>query len=287
MLTFRARDRAIAAIAGRQHGVISLDQLREVGVSADAARQRVRAGRLHRVHRGVYAVGHARIGERGHLWAAVLAVPGGVLSHRTAASVWDLCPTPTGRLDVTTTGAARSTKRLRVHRTADVESTEREGLPVTTLARTLRDLAAKDDRRLTSLIARAEHLRLLDTTTLAEQFDRPGGRRLRVALSAVTATGAGVTRSELEERFLDEVARAGLPRPEVNATVEGMEVDFVWRAQRLIVETDGAATHLTPAAFEKDRARDAKLVSAGWRVLRFTYRQVTGGAAARTLRKLL
>ena len=96
-----------------------------------------------------------------------------------------------------------------------------------------------------------------------------------------------MTRSELEERFLDEVAGAGLPRPRVNARVEGLEVDFVWRDQRLIAETDGAATHLTPTAFEADRRRDATLVTAGWRVVRFTWRQVTDGSARRTLCALL
>lgn len=284
---FLANDQALADLAARQHGVLSLAQLRAAGVTDDAVDWRLRRKRLHRVHRGVYAVGHARLGERGHLWAAVLAVPGGVLSHRTAAAVWDLCPMPSSRLDVTTTGAARSTKKLRVHHTARLDATEADGLAVTTVARTLADLAANNERRLDRMMARAEHHRLLDTTALAEQFGRPGGRRLQAALSELQAHGPQPTRSELEERFLDEVKRAGLPRPEVNARVAGFEVDFVWREQRLIVETDGAATHLTAKAFEEDRRRDALLASAGWRVLRFTWRQVTDGTAARTLRALL
>lgn len=287
MRTFLANDHEIAAVALRQHGVISLAQLRELGVSATAVRHRLRAGRLHRIHRGVYAVGHRRLGERGHLWAALLAVPGGVVSHRTAAAVWDLCPVPSGRLDVMTTGGSRSTKKLRVHRTERLEATTKDGLRLTTLARTLRDLAADGERRLERMMARAEHHRLLDTTSLAEQFGRPGGRRLRTALSAIAEWGAEVTRSELEERFLEELARAGLERPEVNARIEGYEVDFVWRAKRLIAETDGVATHLTVAAFENDRRRDQVLMSAGWRVVRFTWRQVAGGSAIDALRKLL
>ena len=284
MRGFLTHDREVADLATLQHGVVSLAQLRAAGVSDDSVVRRVRAGRLHRVHRGVYAVGHRRLGERGHLWAAVLAVPGGVLSHRTAAAVWDLCPTPSGRLDVTTTGGARSTKKLRVHHTQRLEATTKDGLPVTTVARTLRDLAAEGDPRLARRLARAEHHRLLDTTALAEQCDRPGGRRLERALSELRP---GVTRSELEERFLEELKRAGLPRPEVNARIAGYEVDFVWPKQRLIAETDGAATHLTLTAFEADRRRDAVLVSAGWRVVRFTWRQVTDGSATRTLEKLL
>ena len=287
MRTFLATDQEIAALATRQHGVVSLAQLRAAGLSDVAVRRRAAAGRLHRIHRGVYAVGHRRLGERGHMWAAVLAVPGSALSHRTAAALWDLCPTPSGLLEVTTTGAARSTRALRVHQTQRLELEMREGLRVTTIARTLRDLANTGDRRLERLMARAEHLRLLDTTPLAEQFDQPGGRRLERALDELRHRGPEPTRSELEERFLEEVERAGLPRPEVNASVAGLEVDFVWRDRCLIVETDGAATHATLATFEDDRARDAKLASAGWRVLRFTWRQVTDGAAARTLKAVL
>ena len=279
----------LAELATRQHGVVSLAQLQAAGLSADAVGRRVKRGLLHRIHRGVYAVGHRRIGARGHLWAAVLAVPGSVLSHRSAAAAWDLCPTPSGRLDVTTQGGARSTKAIRVHRTTNLEATTQEdGLPTTTIARTLQDLAATETQhRLQRLTARAEHLRLLDTTTLTSPTDKRGAPRLEAALEAIKANGAEVTRSELEERFLELIAREALPRPGVNQTIEGYEVDFVWRAQRLIVETDGAETHLTHRAFETDRARDAVLVSGGWRVVRFTWRQVTDGSAAETLRRLL
>ncbi len=272
-------------MAARQHGVISIAQLRAHGVDIDAVQWRLRRGRLHRIHRGVYALGHPRIGGRGHLWAAVLAVPGGVLSHRSAAAAWDLCAIPSGLLDVTTTTRSRSTSRIRVHHTTEPEATQQEdGLPLTTPMRTLRDIAATDPRRLERLCARAEHHRLLDTATLTSQTSRRGARRLRAALSAMAP---GATRSDLEERFLAMIERAKLPRPEVNALVEGFEVDFVWRAQRLIVETDGAATHLTATAFEEDRRRDAALAAAGWRVVRFTWRQVVDRTAERTLRKLL
>ena len=97
---------------------------------------------------------------------------------------------------------------------------------------------------------------------------------LKRALSTLEQADPQITRSELEERFLALIAEAGIERPEVNTSIEGYEVDFAWRAQRLIAETDGAATHLTPTAFEHDRERDAALTAAGHRVLRFTYRQV-------------
>ncbi|HEV2859150.1 MAG TPA: type IV toxin-antitoxin system AbiEi family antitoxin domain-containing protein [Solirubrobacterales bacterium] len=276
----------MAELARRQHGVVSIAQLRAAGLGDGAIKWRAQRGRLHRIHRGVYAVGHLRLGPRGHLWAAVLAVPGGVLSHRSAAAVWDLCPPPSGRIDVTTTRASRSTKAIAVHHTAHLEATTNQGLPITTVARTLRDVAATDPRRLERLLERAEHLRLLDTPSLAAP-SQPGARRLQRALDAITPGVPRITRSELEERFLEQIAAAGLPPPLVNAKIENHEVDFAWPHRRRIVETDGAATHVTATAFERDRRRDAHLETRGWRVTRFTWRQVTDGSAIQTLRRLL
>jgi very-short-patch-repair endonuclease len=268
-----APDAVIAALAARQHGVVSLAQLLDAGLGRGAVDLRLRNGRLHRLHRGVYAVGHARILPRGRLWAAVLAT-GGTLSHRAAAAVWDLAPYPLGAIDVTSRRHRRSAPGLRVHRSACVETRFVDGLPVTTVGRTLLDLAdVLDAHRLERLCHRAEVLRLLD---LAAIPDLPGRRTraLRAAL-ATLATGADVTRSEFEERFLAFVAARGLPRPRVNAIVLGYEVDFVWPEHRLVVETDGAATHLTARAFHADRERDAELLAGGYRVLRVTWRQLT------------
>jgi hypothetical protein len=109
---------------------------------------------------------------------------------------------------------------------------------------------------------------------LEAQATRPGSRSLQAVLSRYTA-GAFVTRSELEERFLALCDDHGLPRPEVNIRIEGFEVDFVWRDARVIVEVDGYGYHRSPSAFEADRERDVVLALAGWRVLRFTWTQVT------------
>ena len=147
-----------------------------------------------------------------------------------------------------------------------------DDLPLTTPNRTLADLATTlTPHRFERALHRAEHLRLLDTTALLASCR---SRALRAALRTLTATDPQITRSELEERFLALVLEAGLPRPAINATAGAHEVDFLWREHRLIVETDGAATHLTPTAFERDRARDAELTAAGYRVVRFTWRQV-------------
>ena len=279
-------DKAVAEIARRQHGVVSLAQLRAVGLGDGAVKWRSRRGRLHPLHRGVYAVGHARLTPQGRLWAAALAFPRGALSHHSAASVWDLCPVP-ARLDVSTTGASRCVKGVRVHRVHTLDATAIDGLPVTTLPRTLIDLAAEGP--VTRYVARADQLRILDVAALGPDAGRPGARRLRTALDELGLRAGDVTRSELEERFLGLVARSGLPRPRVNQVVEGVEADFVWRRQRVVAETDGAATHAVVTGFERDRRRDAALTAAGWRVVRFTWRQVTRepDAVAGALRRLL
>lgn len=251
--------------------MVSRTQLAEVGLGPGAIRHRARSGGLHPLHRGVYAVGHRRLTFRAHLWAAVLACGGpeaAVLSHRAAAALWDLMPVPSGAIDVTTLRESRSTSAIRVHRPRlPPDPQTLDGLPVTTVARTLRDLApVLSTHRLERLCHRAEHL--LDAA--APELGR--GPKLRSALATLAARAPDVTRSELEERFLALVAGAGLPRPEVNVRVAGHEVDFLWRARRLVVETDGAATHLNASAFERDRRRNAELGVTGLRVVRFTWR---------------
>jgi hypothetical protein len=291
-------DIGLAALAHRQHGVVSRAQLGSLGVDAGAVKWRVAHGRLHRVHRGVYAVGHARLTLRGRQWAALLACGGpdrAALSHRTAAAVWDLLASPAGRFDVTTFHSAKSTDTIRVHRSRTVHHDRviHDGLSVTSPARTLIDLADQlTPHRLARACHRAEVLRLLDARQIAARLDELPGRRtrqLRAALATLDHADPDVTRSELEERFLALIGTFGLPRPRVNATVVGHEVDFLWPAQRLVVETDGGATHARPSAFERDRRRDAELTIAGYRVQRFSWRQVTSQPhrVAETLRALL
>ena len=291
----------VAALAARQHGVVSRAQLEAAGLGRGAIAQRVRRRRLLRLHRGVYAVGHARLTSRGRLWAAVLACgseEAAVVSHRSAAAVWDLAPAPWHGVDVITLRQSRSVAGVRVHRTATLEDADvvrhDDGLPVTSVARTLLDLATLlSFTRLERACAQAQILRVLDVTAVEELMARSGPvrgtRRLRAAIASLATTGAEVTRSELEVRFLSLVAEAALPRPKVNTRVAGFEVDFHWPEHRLVVETDGAAAHLTLTAFETDRRRDAALAVAGQRVVRFTWRELTERPAVvrRTLRSLV
>jgi very-short-patch-repair endonuclease len=291
-------DVAIAALAARQGGVVSAAQLYALGLGRGAIAWRLRTGRLHRVHHGVYAVGHPRLTPRGRYWAAVLACGGeevAVLSHRSAAAVWDLLSSP-AKLDITSLRRSTSTAAIRVHRSKlrhDEIARHEDGLPTTSLARTLVDLGdVLTPDRLRRACHRAEILRLLDSAVLESTIARTPGRRtrhLQQILAGLAATGPNLTRSELEERFLSLIARFQLPQPLVNQTVEGHEVDFLWPAQRLIVETDGAAAHLTASAFERDRRRDAALQIAGYRIVRFTWRQITEEphTVAATMRALL
>jgi very-short-patch-repair endonuclease len=278
-------DREVAALAHAQHGVVSIAQLRAAGLGRGAVDLRVRHGRLHPVHRGVYAVGHARLTFRGCLWAAVLACGGpdaAVISHRSAAAVWDLLPAPGGPIDVTVLRRSGPRPGIHVHRSRSFDPVidavgQPDGLPTTTVARTLADLAAVlTPHRLGRVVHRAEHLRLLDATAVNAHVARAprGANALRAAMNDLTARDPDITRSELEERFLAVVDDWALPRPKVNAAIGHHTVDFLWPEHRLVVEVDGRAAHATARAFERDRRRDAELQAAGYRVIRFTYRQV-------------
>jgi hypothetical protein len=280
-----APGRAMAVTAARQHGVISVEQLRERGLRAGAVKRRVESGRLHRIHPGVYAVGHDRVVGRGRLWAAVLAKGGpeaAVLSHRAAAALWDLLPWPTGRIDVTTKRHRRSTREIHVHRgdaltPSDIHYDPDDGLPYTTLERTRIDLAdVLTPYRLKRVCHRIEHLYGNDA-----QRPRPGRRtrRLDTALATLKIAPPQITRNELEERFLALAARAGLPPPLVNTDRGPYCADFLWPQLHLIVETDGARTHNTDTAFHADRRRDIDLKVAGYQTLRFTWDHVVNDPA--------
>lgn len=270
-----SRDRSLARLAAVQHGVVSSAQLADVGLDRSATMRRARAGRLHLIHRGVYAVGHAGIGFEGRLMAAVLACgPGSVLSHRSAAELWGMLPEARGPVHVTVPTHAGREKRhgLIVHRSVTLGSAaiaEREGIPLTSPRRTLEDLHRRLD---------------------AEQHRRALRRAVDLGLLEVASwRREALTRSELERRFLALCRRRRLPRPEVNARIGGYEVDFLWPERMLIVETDGFEFHRSREAFERDRERDAVLQARGYRVLRLTARQVEHDPAAvvRSLRALL
>jgi hypothetical protein len=283
------RDRAgpdarIARIAAAQHGVVDLDQLRTAGLGLGAVNYRVRAGRLHRVHRRVFAVGHTRLSREGRWTAALLAAgDGAVLSHISAGALWELRPSSAASIHLTVPTYAGPARRpgILVHRSrtlgaADV--TRHDGIAVTSVARTLVDLAGMLARGpLERAVERSLQLRLFDLVAVRAAIDaRPTSRGAGALARAVAAIHdePALTRSELEALMRDLCADHGIELPEVNARVEGHEVDFLWRAQRLIVETDGHAHHGTRMAFERDRAKDARLTMLGYRVVRFTYRQL-------------
>ena len=275
-------DEAIAELAGHQHGVVAREQLVALGVGTRAIEHRLEHGRLHRVHRGVYAVGHRVISREARWMAAVLACGGhAALSHASAGALWGLRPSSRVWADVTVARNLHPRRGIAVHRVvlpAD-EVTVELGIPVTTPARTLFDLAAViRPGALERAVEEADVLRLHGPLSLGDLLarhpGRPGGPALRRILAAA-AIGAGITRSELEDRFLALVDDVGLPRPQVNVGLEHasgwVEADCVWREAGVVVELDGYASHGTRAAFDRDRARDRALEAAGWRVSRVTW----------------
>ena len=280
-------DRLIAAFASSQHGVVALWQLVGLGLSARAVRKRVAAGRLHRIHEGVYAVGYPRLTQKGYYMAAVLACgQRSALSHRSAADHRELRRSSRAGIDII---SSRRPGRRRAGIDAHTSSTllERDielvdGIRCTSVARTLLDLAAVLPRRAVErAFDEAAFREVLDAREIEDVLARAGHHRGAGALRAVLvdhAPGTTRTRNDLEEAFLAICRAAGLPQPEVNAWIPlgptGYEADFLWRAQRLIAETDGGAAHATRQGFEHDRRRDQHLALAGWRVVRFPYSQV-------------
>src|SRR4051794_2658062 len=279
-------DARVAQLAARQHGVVSRAQLRTVGLGDDAIDHRLRRGLLHRVHPGVYALGHALLAGLARLWAAVLTT-NGVVSHRTAAAVWDLIRWPSGPIDVTTLRQSRPTRAIHVHRGRlhPDEITTKDGLPLTTPMRTLLDLATSlEAHRLERAVHRAAELRLLNASLVPSQ--RRGARRLRTAVQTLEHREPQITKSDLEERFLELLAKHRLPRPLTNHVVNGHEVDAYWPDAHLIVELDSRAFHDDPRAFGADRARDFDHVLGKDRVIRLTSTQLTPRTAHRLERLL-
>lgn len=290
-------DAIIAAVASRQHGLVAYRQLLAAGIGRGAIEHRIRTGRLIRVQRGVYAVGHVHESALVRRMAAVLTCgDGALLSHLSALAHWELRGSAQ-RLHVTVPrrNGSRSRAGIVVHRSLVLppsETATHRAIAVTSVARSLLDGAAiLAPHALSRAVERSEILRLFDLTavehTLRLHRTHPGSGRLRSAIELFRDDE--ITRSDLEAMMLGICAAHALPRPLVNHVVEGDEVDFFFREQRLIVETDGRETHLTRAAFERDRARDAHLAVAGYRVVRFTYRRILrdSGAVAATLRALV
>ena len=283
----------IAEFAASQHGVVALCQLLAFGLSARAVRDRVAAGRLHRIHPGVYAVGHALLSRDGRYMAAVLACGSqSGLSHRSSADKRELRRTDRPNIDVITPRrTGRGLAGIEAHTSStllprDFETVD--GIRCTTVARTLLDLAAVVPRRsVERAFDQAEVLRVLDAREIEDVLARTSGHHGNAILGSILANhspGTTVTKNKLEEAFLAICDNAGLPRPAVNVWIAleptGYEADFLWRSHALIAETDGRDVHTTRRAFEDDRRRDQRLMLAGYHVVRFPYGQVLGDPAS-------
>jgi uncharacterized protein DUF559 len=288
----RGFDRPIAELAGRQHGVVARWQLHAMGMPAHITDHRVHVGRLHVIHRGVYAVGHSLLSVQGRLMAGALAGgAGAVVSHISAAAeVWGITRTSREVIEVTGARHSRTRRGIRFHqgRLREDEVAVVRAIPVTTVPRTIFDLAAARDRRhLERMIHEAEVQRLWDPLSLGDLLDRypraRGTAMLRLILGD-RSFGSTVSRDDFVEAFLAFADHWGLPRPAVNRRLQigkhWFEPDCLWEEQKLIVELDGGQVHATHGNFESDRARDRVLATTDWLVVRVTWRQLHQEAAS-------
>ena len=292
------RERELSRLATRQRGVVARRQLLALGFGEEAIKLRLGAERLHAQHRGVFAVGHAWMGQQGRWRAAVLAYgDGALLSHRSAAALWGLARQRSGVIDVTAAIGRQGVCRrpgVFIHRGRlhPADKAERGGIPVTTVARTLFDLAEfVSFKQLGSAWEEADRLKLLQLREVEQVCERGYGRRALKPIRRLLAAARApiVTRSPLEDVFAVFCRTHKLPTPAFNVEVLGYEVDALWPAERLAAELDSWEFHQHRAAFERDRTRDAALQAAGYRTIRITDRRLKSEAAtvANQLRALL
>jgi very-short-patch-repair endonuclease len=297
----RAEERMIGELANRQHGVVARDQLLRLGFEPGAIGRRKRAGRLHLLHPGVYSVGHRVLSRQGLWMAAVLASgPEALLGHQTAAALWGIRGYSGVAIDVTAPRKSTSTKRIRRHFSlvpAD-EMTVEEGIPVTSVHRTIFDLAASVSvDEVVAMIKEAEYLNRWDRLSLPHLLERypgkRGSRKVRFALQRLKEEPPGRKRSRLEERFAPFLRGHSLPLPRFNDWIllgpKRFKVDCHWPHLHLIVELDGWEGHSSRSAFQDDRSRDRALHAAGFSVVHLTWNQLDDEPTevAVDLRKLL
>lgn len=274
-------DQAILSLASAQHGVVTRAQLLRAGISRQIVKRRLKSGLLRPMHRGIYIVGQRSTPQSRALAAAYACGDSAAVSHGIAAHVQGLMRADevAERVHVSLAKGDRRRPGVRIHRVGSLpadEVTSVDGIPVTTPARTLLDIASVvSPRRLENALIEAlarglTSLREVDSI-LRRHPRHPGASLLRATLGSGSPARE---RSVAERRFVALLRKARLPTPEINVTVEGFEVDFLWRSQRLIVEMDGRAYHSTNHRFENDRRRDRTLVAAGYRVMRITWRQL-------------
>jgi very-short-patch-repair endonuclease len=268
----------VVAFARGQHGVVSSGQVARAGLGAQWIRNRIRTGWLRRVHRGAYLVGPLE-SEHSRLMAAVLATgPDSLVGHYPGAVLWDLRPPAEGPVDVIVPRKVRNRPGIRIHiatlHPADV--TRRHGIPVTSAARILLDLAVTSPARELDRALNEAHIHhRVSTRSLTEQFSRYPTHRGRAALERAMRTDPKLTRSKAERLMLALVRAARLPEPETNVRIGPWEADLLWRDRHLVVEFDSYAFHSSRGSFERDRRKDRELQALGYTVLRFTWRELT------------
>jgi hypothetical protein len=287
--------RELAAVSGRQHGIVSTSQLFRLGYSKAAISRQVHAGSLHPLHYGVYAVGHKAITRKGQCLAAVFSCgDGALLSHRSAAWLWGMTKRWQPRIDVTAASPRETRPEICVHSAEVLVAEDRtwaEGIPVIAVPRVLLDFAAVDPLYLSQALDNAHRLGLLDLIAMDALVARSRGfrgvARLRTALEIHRP--AAFTHSGLERRFLDLILGAGLPKPSMNIFVEGYELDAYWADRRFAVELDTYDYHGSPVAFEADRIRQESLKLVGIEMTRVTGPRLDREpiAVMRRLRQLL
>src|SRR3954470_13588102 len=300
-LRSRGDDRPISRLADEHHGVVGRWQLLQEGWSGEEIDGRIRTGRLHQLHQEVYSVGHLVVPREGRWIAAVLASgPDAVLSHWSAAALWMIRPNARSRIDVTTPHKSRSWDGIRRHHKAlpADEVTVEEGIPVTSVPRTIFDLAATEDvDTVASMLRESEYRNLWDRLSLPHLVERYPGRRgvrkVRFALQRITEEPSGRKRSKLEERFAPFLRRHRLPLPRFNDWIvlgsKRYQIDCYWPGTNRMVELDGWQGHHTRSAFRDDRERDRRLTAAGYTVTHITWNQLDDEpeAIAADLRALL
>jgi very-short-patch-repair endonuclease len=278
-------DRVISGLAAAQHGVVGRRQLLVLEVPLHDVEHRVRLGRLHGVHRGVYSLAPpSTLTLQGHWMAAVLVCgPGAVLSHATAGAHWDLRQSAASVIDVTVPSRTGRLRRpgIRLHRSATLtpeQCTVHRGIPVTTVARTLIDLADRYDHQTAKRATeQAEVLGLFDLTALEEVIAANNGHKGAIAIRRVLedyTVGAGLTESDLEDEFLRMCDRFGILRPEVQPWIGTDRPDFLWREIGLVVETDSWRWHGGRERWEADQRKALRLQQRGLTVTRVSYRRV-------------
>ena len=279
-LGIRTLSGAVEAIAGTQVGIVTREQLLAAGVDRSSITRALRSGRLHRVHRGVYAaVAPGLLSEEGHLVAALLAAgEGAILSHGTAAWHWRIIPAPPSVMQLAVPRPRTAPAGVSLHESGRLrrdDVTHNGRFPTTTVARTLLDLATRyDERALLRALAEAEFQHDLRPADVERTLRRghPGSANLRAALHA-HVPGHGETKSQLERRFRRLLVSRGIELPLRNERIGPWTVDCLWPAQRVVVELDGGQ-HDRPHQADVDRDRDLWLRAHRYAVLRYGHRQI-------------